>query len=504
MPFFKVKGFEPDADPTELGVLLLCDLMIPTLNGMKSLPQDVDADVDPVPSAVASIQAFQLTDDSIRLIASTEGSASAATSNLYELSTSTWTDQKGAAGPYTATAESRWVFSQYRDTIYAAQPGAQMQKSDSAAFTSVSGAPKALVIANVLDFVMAFNTDDTGLTGMGVYGVSPDRWWCSAAGNPGGGVDSWTADIATQATTGLLTDTPGAILGARKIGSDMAAFKNTSLYLGRYVGAPRVWDWRLVPGEGLGTWSHYGIVDVEGIGLLFIGYDNIYSFDGIRATPIGTNRVAQFLFDTMDIEKANNIVGFHHRQDWLVYWFFPSSNSGALDRFLCYNYRSGTWGYGQKSVNFAFEYLEPGTSYDGLGTLFATYDNLPSAAYEVAFTSKSTLKPAVVGTDRLVNKLEGVGSDSSLKTSFLGTDATVTSMTRVRPRFKVAPATGEQDHLYTDVLGQVVTTSVAGITLQQGSFDYVHSARWHQLVHRYTGDMELLGFDVEAATDSQE
>lgn len=508
--FVPIDGFAPDADPTNLGALLECDNLIPTLNGMKALPQDVDAGITAAPSAIASIVTFRLLDGTTRILAGTKGSASAATSRLLQPSVGSWTDQTGSAGPYTATSDARWVFAQYGDTVYAAQRGCQIQKSPSAAFTAVAGAPKALIVETVLDFVMAFNTDDTDFGN--VYGNDPDRWWCSAAGNP----DSWTADIATQATTGLLTDTPGAILGAKRIGSNIAAFKQTSMYLGRYVGAPTVWSWQLVPGEGLGSWSQYGIVDVEGIGLLFIGYDNIYSFDGTRATPIGTNRVARFLFNTLAIERADNIVGFHHRQEWRVYWFFPSQPTGELDRYLVYNYRAangGRWGYGEKTVQFAFEYLAPGIPYDDLGDYYATYEDLPAAPYESAFVTEGTFKPAVLGNQidnsgttisHVILTLEGVGADCSLRTAYYGQDGIYSLIERVRPRFKTFPTTGTQVHTYVSNLGETDSTSAESLSLVRGSFDHLCSARWHRFKQSYTGSMELLGWDIEAKPDSLE
>lgn len=493
--FIPVKGFAPDSDPTEPGILTDCDLLIPSLRGMQALPQDVDAGISAAPSAIASIQSFRLMDGTTRVIAGSEGSASAAVSKLYELSSINWSDQSGGSGSYTATSQARWVFCNYNDTIYAAQKGTGIQKSPSADFTVITGAPQALVIENVLDFVMAFNTTEA------TYGDSPNRWWCCAKGNP----DSWTADIATQANTGLLTDTSGAILAAKRIGSSMAAFKNTSMYLGQYVGTPQVWRWDLIPGEGLGTWSPYSVVDVEGIGLLFIGYDNIYSFDGSRAQPIGTNRVAQFLFDNMDIDNANLIVGFHHRQAWRVYWWFPSINGNAtLDKFLCYNYRSDRWGYGAKTVKFAFEYLEPGITYNDVGTYYSTYDSIPTSAYDALFASAGTFKPAVLDSSNLIQKLEGDGNNSTLTTGVMGKDGVVTMLSRVRPRFSTAPSTGTQAHIYRDTLGSAGATSIASTTLQRGAFDHVWSARWHQLAHSYTGSMELMGLDVEWQDDSLE
>lgn len=498
--FFPLLGFAPDADPTQQGVMTDCDLIIPTLRGFKAIPSDADAGLATAPSAIASAFSYKLGDGTNQVLAGTEGSASAATSRLYNVTPSGWTDLTSSAsgGDYTATARARWTFTTYGDTVYAAQKGVAIQKSTGSEFTAVSGAPKALCILSVLDFVMAFNTDDGGA----VYGNDANRWWCSAAGDP----DSWTADIATQATTGLLTDTPGGITAAARVGSNVVAFKERNAYLGTYQGAPAVWGWQLIPGSGLGAYSPYSVVTVEGIGVLTIGTDNIYVYDGSRATPIGTNRVSQFLFSDLDYANAQSIVGYHNQADSLVYWYYPSRQepTGELTRYLAYNYRSDRWGFGRKSTKFAFAYLSPGATYDSLADITTTYDALPTASYDDWLAPTGTYLPANVGSDGMVTILDGESGTSYYTTGNLGLDGAVTVLSRSRPRFITAPTTGEQQHSYTNQLGSTETISQASSGMSNGTFDHVFSARWHKLKHTYTGNMELTGIDVEANADSYE
>ena len=209
------------------------------------------------------------------------------------------------------------------------------------------------------------------------------------------------------------------------------------------------------------------------------------------------------------------IVGFHHRQAWRVYWFFPSTDAGTLDRYVCYNYRAknhqGRWTYGEKTVSFAFEYLEPGLSYDDLGTYYLSYDDLPDAPYETAFLTEGTFKPAVVadgasGTANVVSKLEGVGGTAKLTTNFFAVDdERLTEVTRVRPRFRVAPTTGTQTHCYANEPDEMsLRTSIESMSMADGAFDHVWEARWHQFKQTFTGDMELLGWHITMRPGSEE
>ena len=477
-----------------------CNLLVPTLRGFEALAGDSLASTVTAPSAVASIAHFRLLDGTVRLVAGTMGSGGQSAS-LYDVSTAAWITRNGAAGTYTGTVNGRWTFAQYSNNVLAAQRGTQIQYSpdDSQDFTMITSAPRAAIIISVLDFVMAFNTFDA------TYGDDPNRWWCSAAGDH----TDWTPNIATQATTGLLTDGDGAIVGGGRIGSSVVAFTEISAHLGQYIDAPGVWGFSRIPGEGLGAYSHASIVDVEGTGLLWPGRDNFYLYDGAQAVPIGSNFVAEFFLEDLDIANAGRMVGFHERSKWRVYWWYPSRdgglNDGTLDRFLCFNYRAGTWGFGRKTVQYPFEYMTPSVTFEELGDLYTTFADFPNATFASAFLSAGSPVPSFMGTDNIMYNMLGAGSDCWLQTGFAGNDGVIVAVSRIRPRFhKGLAVTGTMDHNYTDALGAATRQSIADRALVDGAFDHVWAARWHQARMDFTGTLEILGLDYEAAPDSME
>lgn len=504
MAFAKFQGFAPDADFADATMWVDCDLILPTLRGFEAMPGDAEAGVGTAPSAVSSVVSFNNPDGTSRTIGATRGSASAATSSLYEITSATWTSRDGASGPYTASGSVRWTFASYDGSLYASQPGTGMVKSTgvNTDFTAVTGAPQAAIILTVLDQVMALNTVDA------TYGADVNRWWCSAAGNPGGGTDSWTADIATQANTGLLLEGSGPITAGGTIGSNVVAFKRDAAFIGQYVGSPQVWAWVRIPSDGIGAWSHYSVVGVEGTGLLFPGQDNFYIFDGARATPIGDNRVAEFFLNDLDIGHADQMVGYHEREKRRVFWYYPSIDGalsdGTLDRFLCFNYRTGTWGFGRKTIQFPFQLFAPGITYGELGDSYTTWGDFPAAKYSRAFGASGTPLPAMINANGIVYTMTGAGSNCYYQTGYGGKDGLVTNLSRARPRFMTSPTTGSQDHDYVDQLGSTPTNSLTGRALTDGAFDHVFSARWHRLKHSYTGSMEIVGVDWETADDSPE
>jgi hypothetical protein len=491
MPFVPVKGFAPDAASNEEGILVEpCGNITPTLNGVEALPNSVDPGIASAASAIVAATTLEKLDGTFRTFGGSD-------KKLYEAATASWTDRtRAVGGDYSLGANARWTFAQYGDRSFAAQKGDVIQDSSSGAFADLTTAPQCSFVAVALDFVFAFDTNDA------TYGDSPDRWMCCAAGNP----ESWTANVATQATTNRLTDEPGPITGAHALGDRVIAFKEQSMFVGDYVGPPNVWTFRAIPSQGLGAPSHYSTVNIESA-LLFIGQDNFYLYDGTRPVPIGTQRVAHHVLDeVLDWNNKKLVVGVHDRTHWRVYWWYPTTSSnGVLTKYVCYNYRSDRWGCGEKTVAFAWEYVSGGMTYDELGTYYSTYDDLPTnASYDTLFATLGKPQTAIMDTDKKLYTLTGTGSQLTLTTGDYGVDGVITVLQRVRPRFRTSPTSATQTHMYKDDLGATEKTSIATTTLTNGAFDHVFAARWHRMTQVYTGGVELLGWDITLAQDSME
>lgn len=500
MPYFPLTGYAPDAEPSTQGIVVDVDLMVPTLNGLKALPSDSDVGVGTAVSAIRSAK-------TLSSLADVKTVYGGSRDNLFTQTGTGWNEVSAATDSYSMPATARWVFDAFNlpgnERVLAAAPGQSMQFKSGATFVELTNGPRASYIAVTAGFLMTANFDAATTIGTSstVYIAAPNRWYCCGINS----TTNWDTSIATQATTGLLLDSPGPITGLHKLGSNFVIYKERSMYMGQYVGIPQVWRWHLLPGEGLGCSAHHAVVDIE-TAHIFPGFDNFYIFDGSRPTPIATNRVAEFFLSDLNHEHKSQMVGHHDRFNWLVYWFYPSINSadGVLDKFLCYNYRSDRWGGGTKTVEFIFEWITSGVTYDGLGSLYSTYADLPTASYDEAFAPAGTFKTGVIGTDNHLMTLEGPGSNSSMRTWDIGVDNKPMVLSRARPRFKTAPTAGTQTHIYQDVQGGDETTGNASTTLSNGSFDYVFSARWHALKHEYTGDMEVVGLDLEMMEDGEE
>lgn len=482
----QILGYAPDADPTILGVLTNCSGVVPSLKGMKGAPSPAST---PLASLAATCQGAAVL---YKLDASTRFFAGTGT-KLYESGASTWTDVSRSAA-YTPNSTQRWRFAQFGNTSIAGNGADTVQASTSSGpFSCVAGAPIAAIVETVGAFVFAANTS---------AGSNIIQW---AGIN---GYTSWTAAIATQAGSDTLTASPGPITAVRRFGTSIVVYKKNSMFLGVYSGPPNVWqiNSNQIPGN-VGAMSQESIVNIgtpENPKHIFMGEDNFYLYDGAKPVPIGTNRINQTVFGSLLQSRYYACAALHDRKNFLVYFFYPVADSVLPDHCVVYNYRIDKWGVDDRQIEFPVEYVSPGITYDSLGGLYTTYDSLPSVPYDVAFLNSAQSQPGVFDTSHKVNTLTGAAGNTSITTGDMGDDVSITTLTRVRPRFLTKPTSATWTPSYRMSMGDSLTADSAVALSSQGAFDFMREARWHRGEMALVGDWEMAGFSPEFMAGSLE
>lgn len=295
------------------------------------------------------------------------------TSKIYEATGGSWTD-RSRVGNYSGTNRHRYaVFGNV--TLATNRTEVIQAASSGGAFADIAGAPTAQILVTASGFVVALNIN--GMT----LGDAPDAWGCSAIRDH----TSWTPSASTQCAAGRLLDSPGAIRAGAALGSDVVAYKNTSMYLGRYVGPPLVWQWTRVPGD-IGCSGAESVVAVD-TQHFFIGPSDLYVYDGTVPRSIG-EPVREWFFADLSNTYRDKIIGVVDRGRTLIYWYYPSGSSvgGAIDSVLTYNYRTGRFGRQRIAIQAAVQYSSGQITYDSPGSLAGlTYDTLPEIAYDSSF-----------------------------------------------------------------------------------------------------------------------
>ena len=472
----KLLGYAPDADPTIIGVLTGAQGVVPTVRGVKGAPSPLDAGMATLAGTCQGAALAIKVDGTTRLFAGTG-------KKLYEAGSSTWGDVSRAA-TYTAGSTARWRFAQQGNVSFAANGADTVQASiSSGAFSCVGGAPVAKIVENVGKFVFAANTSSNA------NGI---QW--SALND----YTNWSASVSTQAGSDVLTQTAGEITAARAFGNTLIVYKKNSMYLGVYVGAPNVWEFNLIPGAA-GALSQEVVLNIgtpENPKHLFMGEDDFYIYDGTKPVPIGENRIKQEVFGILVQSRYYASTGLHDKKNSLVYFFFPSTDSPIPDKCRVYNYKINQWGVDDRQIEATTDYVAAALTYDGLGALYSTYDDLPLSTYDLAFLGSTQISPAVFNTSHVLKKLTGVAGATSITSGDYGDDPVSQTITRIRPRFITTPTTARMTNYYKMNSGDSLTVDAA-TDISNGVFDVLRDARWHRFQWNFTGDWEMVGFYPE-------
>lgn len=478
-----IAGFAPDADPTTPGVLTDCDGLIPTNIGMAGAPSLVSPDEAPaLAAACKGAGIITKLDGSRRIFA---GTAAA----IYELASGSWTD-RSAVGGYTGGADTQWSIAQFGDSTLMSNGVEAIQKSTTAAFAAIAGAPIAEIVFSVGAFVMALNVND---------GASkPDGWHCCAAYDE----TDWAEAVSTQSASGRLVSTPGELTAGGRLGEYAVAYKAKSLFLGQYVGPPSVWDWRQVPGGEAGCVGKKAWCDLDGRHF-FVGDDNFWLFDGAQPIQLG-NGVLRDWFSTECSASYKYKTECHYdKTNGLVWIFYPSTASSTLDRALVYHVNTKRWGRVTVSIETALEYITSSVTIDDLDDYAATIDALPAISFDSPYWSTSARAPAVVNTSHQIQTFTGPSSSSSLTTGDVGDDYTFSTLQRVKLRFTTAPTSATLQHYYKNDSGDSYTAGNL-VTMSGHKFDLLWSARWHQAKVNFVGSVEVTGIDAQYDADGTE
>jgi len=473
-------GFQPDIPATTPGVFTDCTNIVPTLTGFKAAPSMTSAGYSALADTCRGTALITRLDNTRRFFAATPAA-------IYEDLGGTWTDRSRAGG-YTAGGENRYRFAQFGNATLIANQVDVLQVSTDGAFADIADAPQARIIETVAGFVMALATVDAD------NGDQSDRWWCS------GLYDhlAWTPSAATQCANGRLIDSPGEIRAGRKLGNDMVVYKEKSMYLGQYVGPPVIWQWQQVPGD-VGALSQECVVNI-GTAHVFIGNDDFWMFDGTRPVSIGAP-VRYWFFKNASRQYLYRTQGYYDRFNALVYWYFVSNKSaGVLDECLIYNVKTGKWGRTTRSIAAPVEYVSPGITFDDMGDVYETYDDIAGATYDSPQWFAQGQESAVFDTAGLLQLLNGPALPSSITVHDAGDDSRYSTLSRVRPRFTLSPISGSLQAYFKEVEGDALQVGETA-TLEDGKFDLMWSARWHRVQMNFTGEMEMNAYNLELTPD---
>mgnify|MGYP003631298899 FL=1 len=153
-------------------------------------------------------------------------------------------------------------------------------------------------------------------------------------------------ETVTTNTAGSLRLSEGSIIvGGLKARQETLVWTDTSLYSMQFIGPPYTFGVNLL-NKGSGLASPNAAINAAP-GVFWMSSDNFYVYNGsVQKLPC---TVHSYVFDDINLGQIYKIFAFSTSEFDEVGWFYCSSDSTEIDRYVCYDYTDGVWTYGSLS-----------------------------------------------------------------------------------------------------------------------------------------------------------
>ena len=154
-------------------------------------------------------------------------------------------------------------------------------------------------------------------------------------------VYNWTPDATNQAGSTRLSH-GSQIIAYVQTRQEIVVLTDSSVYSLQYLGPPYVWQSQLL-GDNISIISPNAAIIASGV-VYWMGVDKFYSYDG-RVQTLNCD-LRRYVFSDLNQQQAAQVFcgtneGFNE-----VWWFYCSSGSSLIDKYVIYNYFEKVWYYG--------------------------------------------------------------------------------------------------------------------------------------------------------------
>ena len=149
--------------------------------------------------------------------------------------------------------------------------------------------------------------------------------------------------LSTNTAGSLRLSSGSSIIGAVKSRQEILVWTDTALYSMQFVGPPFTFAINLI-NEGTGLVGPNAAVTAPSA-VFFMSYNNFYAYNGaVQTLPCS---VQNYVFGDINLTQSFKINAFTIKDKNEVGWFYCSSSSSEIDRYVIYNYAEELWFYGQ-------------------------------------------------------------------------------------------------------------------------------------------------------------
>jgi hypothetical protein len=189
-----------------------------------------------------------------------------------------------------------------------------------------------LLVSDTSRFVLVFGTNEIGDT---ILDPMLIRW------SDQEDAVQWTPSITNQAGSVRLSH-GSRIVTALQSRQEILVWTDSSLYSLQYLGPPFVWGSQLLA-DSISIVGPSAAAIASGV-TYWMGVDKFYKYDG-RVQTLRCD-LRQYIFSDINSAQYEQVFASTNEGFNEVWWFYCSSNSNAVDKYVAYNYAEDIWYYG--------------------------------------------------------------------------------------------------------------------------------------------------------------
>ena len=202
-----------------------------------------------------------------------------------------------------------------------------------------------VVASSIQEFVIAFGANPYSPNDANTaFNPLLVRW--SDQANP----FQWIPDVTNQ--SGEYTLTNGSyIMGARTTRQEILVWTDSAIYSMQYLGAPYVWGFQILM-DNISVISPNCMITVNNV-TYWMGRDRFYMYSGrVEVLPCA---LRQYIFDDINQDQAYQVFAGANEAYNEIWWFYCSTGSNTVDKYVIYNYLDRVWYYGTMSRSAWFQ-----------------------------------------------------------------------------------------------------------------------------------------------------
>jgi hypothetical protein len=152
-------------------------------------------------------------------------------------------------------------------------------------------------------------------------------------------ITTWTPASTNQAGAQIL-QTSGQIMAAQRGRGQTLIFTDLDMHRMTYVGAPFVYSTEKVA-EACGLVSRKAVTTVDA-GTFWMGHKSFFFYNGSNVQELKCD-VKDYVFGDINSAQISKSWSMALGQQGEIWWFYCSSGSNEIDRYVSYDYKQGHW-----------------------------------------------------------------------------------------------------------------------------------------------------------------